>query len=266
MSEWFSIFLLLVLVLLASTALFFFSVTRGALLVRSAMGGPPDDVAHIYPIYSNKQLIRFVDFQPISAAILLFQYDRLVSAITSDLAGTDLRGKDLLITSCPFGNVIPRVVGTAVESGVRRVLIADIIKHELDNAEGKLAAFPGKLEFVEEDATAMKHADGSVAANVMFFLLHELPDQLKGQALREACRVLEPGGKLYLAEFHKPRTRLMYAFSWIYFKTFEPWALAVWESHDPLRQLESMGGFSCERSTYFFGNFQITVATKQRAG
>jgi SAM-dependent methyltransferase len=266
MSDWFTYAFVVLLVALASTALFFFTVTRGALLVRSAMGGPQDDVAHIYPIYSNKQLIRFVDFQPISAAILLFQYDRLVSAITSDLARMDLREKDLLITSCPFGNVIPRVVGTAVEAGVRRVLIADIIKHELDNAEGKLSAFPGKVEYVEEDATAMKHADASVAANVMFFLLHELPDHLKGQALNEACRVLEPGGKLYLAEFHKPRTPLMYAFSWIYFKIFEPWALAVWESHDPLRQLESMGGFTCERSTYFFGNFQITVATKHLAG
>ncbi len=265
MSDWFSLALFVVVVALASTGLFFFSVTRGALLMRSAMGGPQDDVAHIYPIYSNKQLIRFVDFQPISAAILLFQYDRLVSAITSDLGRTDLRDKDLLITSCAFGNVIPRVVGAAVASGARRVLVADIIRHELDNAQGKLKAFPGKLEFVEEDATAMKHADGSVAANVMFFLLHELPDHLKGKALNEACRVLEPGGKLYLAEFHKPRTRLMVAFSWLYFKTFEPWALAVWESHDPLKQLEAMGGFTCERSTYFFGNFQITIATRDLA-
>jgi SAM-dependent methyltransferase len=261
MLQWFSIVLF---VLLASTALFFFAVTRGALLVRGVMGGPQDDVAHIYPVYSNKQLIRFVDFQPISAAILLFQYDELVSVITRDLARTKLRDKDLLITSCPFGNVIPRVVGAAVESGVRRVLIADLIKHELENAEAKLAAFPGKLEFIEEDATAMKHANGSVAANVMFFLLHELPDDLKRAAMNEACRVLEPGGKLYLAEFHRPRTRLMYALSWVYFKTFEPWALAVWKSHDPLKHLEAIGGFTCERRTLFFGNFQIIVATKNR--
>lgn len=56
------------------------------------------------------RLIRLVDWQPIIAAILLFQYDRLVSAITSGLRQTDLRGKKVLITSCAFGNVIPRVV------------------------------------------------------------------------------------------------------------------------------------------------------------
>jgi hypothetical protein len=27
-------------------------------------------------------------------------------------------------------------------------------------------------------------------------------------------------------------------------------------------QLEAMGGFTCERRTVFFGNFQIIVATK----
>lgn len=262
MPQWFSVALFLLFLPLASIALFFFTVTRGALLVRSALGDTTDGAAHVYPIYSNRQLIRCVDFQPISSAILLFQYDRLASAITGELARTDLRGKDVLVTSCPFGNVIPRVVAAAVESGTRTVLIADLIKHELDNAQGKLGAFAGRLEFVQENAIAMKHADGSVAANVMFFLLHELPHHQKLAALQEAGRVLEPGGKLYLAEFHRPRVRALRALGWIYFKIFEPWALAIWDTHDPVRQLEQIGGFSCKRHTYCLGYFQIVVATK----
>lgn len=51
--------------------------------------------------------------------------------------------------------------------------------------------------------------------------------------------------------------------SWIYFKVFEPLGLALWDTHDPLGCLESMGGWSCERTTYFFGNFQIITATKR---
>ena len=77
-------------------------------LVRAVLPGPSHAAAHVYPIYSNMRLIRLVDFQPIIAAILLFQYDRLVSKIISELKQMDLTNKKVLITSCAFGNVIPR--------------------------------------------------------------------------------------------------------------------------------------------------------------
>ena len=262
MPTWLMYFSFAIVLILASTALFFFTLTRGALILRGAISGLNDDAAHVYPIYSNMRLIRLIDFQPIISAILLFQYHRLVSAITHSLKSTDLRGKKVLITSCAFGNVIPRVVTASIEAGAQRVLIADIIKNELDHAESKLLGHSGKIEFLEENATAMKQADGSVAANVIFFLLHELPHHLKGQALAEAGRVLAPGGKLYLAEFHRPELWVLRALSWTYFKVFEPLGLALWDTHDPLKQLEEMKGFTCERHTVFFGNFQILVATK----
>lgn len=248
---------------LVSTGLFFFVVTRGALVLRELSPGARSEKSHVYPIYSNMRLIKAVDFQPIISAILLFQYRRLVSKIVSEIRQMDLKNKKLLITSCAFGNVIPRVVKAAVQGGVERVLIADIIANELDHAKSKLDGFSGKVEFLEENATAMKLNDGVVAANVIFFLLHELPHQLKGQALSEAGRMLAPGGKLFLAEFHRPRLGVLRALSWTYFKVFEPLGLALWDTHDPVICLEDMGGWTCERTTYFFGNFQIITATKQ---
>ena len=248
--------------LLASTAIFFFVLTRGALILRGLLGDSQDDAAHIYPIYSHMGLIRFIDFQPVIAAILLFQYDRLVSLITHEMGQTDLTHRQVLITSCAFGNVIPRVVAAAVQAGASKVLIADLIMNELTNAQGKVAGFADKTEFVRDDATSMRQATASVDANVIFFLLHELPHHLKGQALSEAGRVLKPGGKLYLAEFHRPDNVLLRTLSWMYFKVFEPWGLALWNTHDPVRQINDIGGFACERHTVFFGNFQVVVATK----
>ena len=174
----------------------------------------------------------------------------------------DLRGKKVLITSCAFGNVIPRVVTAATESGTSRVLIADIILNELKHAKTKFPAFSGRVDYLEENATAMRLADRSVDANVIFFLLHELPHHLKAVALSEACRVLAPGGKLFLAEFHRPEPWVLRALSWTYFKVFEPLGLALWDTHDPVKQLEAMEGFTCERRTVFFGNFQVIVATR----
>jgi len=248
--------------LLAATGLFFFVVTRGALVLRGLSPGAQDEKSHVYPIYSNMRLIKLVDFQPIISAILLFQYHRLVSKIVSGLDDSDLRGKKVLITSCAFGNVIPRVVKAALDAGAERVLIADIIHNELVHAKSKLGGFSGKVDFIEDNATSMKQRQGSVAANVMFFLLHELPHPLKVQALAEAGRMLAPGGKLYLAEFHRPELWVLRALSWTYFKVFEPLGLALWDTHDPLACLEAMGGWKCERTTCFFGNFQVITATK----
>jgi ubiquinone/menaquinone biosynthesis C-methylase UbiE len=96
----------------------------------------------------------------------------------------------------------------------------------------------------------------------MFFLLHELPHDLKVRALSEAGRMLAPGGKLYLAEFGRPRAWILRALSWTYFKVFEPLGLALWQTHDPVACLESMGGWSIERRSYLLGNFQVITATK----
>lgn len=262
MSAWLSVTLMAVVIFLASTALFFFTLTRGALIMRGVMGQPQHDAVHVYPIYSNMRLIRLVDWQPVISAILLFQYSRLVSLITHGLRHLDLHDKQVLITSCAFGNVIPRVVKAAVKSGARKMLIADIIQNELDHAQAKLGDYAGQTVYLQENAIALKQADGSVHANVMFFLLHELPHHLKVDALNEATRVLAPGGKLYLAEFHRPNPWLLRALSWTYFKVFEPYGLALWNSHDPVLQLQAMPGVTCERHTAFFGNFQVIVATK----
>ena len=249
--------------LLLSTGVFFFVVTRGALLVRGLSSGSDSEKSHVYPIYSNMRLIKLVDFQPIISAILLFQYHRLVSKIVSGLEQSDLRNKKVLITSCAFGNVIPRVVQAALDAGAERVLIADIIHNELIHARNKLVRFSGKVDFIEDNAASLRQEDGVVDANIMFFLLHELPHHLKVQALREAGRVLVPGGKLFLAEFHRPELWVLRALSWTYFKVFEPLGLALWDTHDPLGCLEGIGGWACERTTYFFGNFQIITATKR---
>jgi len=262
MASWFTLTGLMLMAVLVSTALFFFTLTRGTLLMRGALGRLTHASAHVYPIYSNMRLIRMVDWQPIISAILLFQYSRLVSIITQGLRQDDLVGKDVLITSCAFGDVMPRVVKASVKSGARQVLVADIIQNELDHAQTKLQDYASQMTYRRDNAVSLQQASGSVQANVMFFLLHELPHELKIQALDEAMRVLAPGGKLYLGEFHRPRPWFMRMLSWTYFKVFEPYGLALWDSHDPVQQLLSMPGVRCERYTVFLDNFQVIVATK----
>jgi SAM-dependent methyltransferase len=262
LTGWLASTVVVVIGLCTATALFFFAVTRGALLVRQATGADTDDAAHVYPLYSNPRLMRLVDFQPIISAILLFQYHRLVSIITGRLAALDLRDREMLITSCAFGNVIPRVVEAAHAVGARRVQIADIVKSELEHARRKLPGLDESVHYLQGNAATLPLADGAVSANVLFFLLHELPHPLKTEVLREAVRVLAPGGTLYVAEFHRPDLWVLRALGWMYFKVFEPYGLVLWGSHDPLPQLQALG-LHCERHRVFFSNFQVIVATRR---
>jgi len=249
-----------------AVAFFFYVFTKGALVLRGLRHGPHTPADHVYPIYSQMWLMQLVDFQPVISAILLFQYDVLVSRIVADLRRMSLQGQDVLITSCAFGNVIPRVVEAALGAGARTVKIVDIIDNELLHARSKLHRFDGRVDYLRADATAMSLPAHSVAANVLFFLLHELDPAMKRHAIDEAVRMLAPGGRLYLAEFHKPDPAVLRFLSWLYFKTFEPFGLALWDVQDPVAQLAGMSGVSWQRSTALFGNFQVIVATRDPAG
>jgi len=241
---------------------YFFLITRGALIAH-ALVPRAEDRFHVYWVYSHMGLIRFSDKKPCVAAVLLFQYDRLVDKVVAAIRRTDLQGKSLLMTSCAFGDVMPRVVGAAVAGGAARVCITDLIKNELIHANRKLGKFHGRFELAEADATCMPQADGAFDVNLIFFLLHELPDASKERTLQEAARLVAPGGKLIIAEFHRPRPSLMRLLGRTYFTIFEPFALAMWGQYDPVSFLEKKGGWACERSAYCFGNFQVVVATKQ---
>jgi ubiquinone/menaquinone biosynthesis C-methylase UbiE len=155
------------------------------------------------------------------------------------------------------------VVEAAVQSGTSDVLISDIVNNELLNAQSKLQPFASSIRYISDDATAMQQPDASVDVNVLFFLLHELPHPLKARALNEASRVLKPGGKLFIGEFHRPRIAVLRAFSWLYFKVFEPYGLALWDRHDPVDYLRSIGDWNVVRTTYFFSNYQMIIATKK---
>lgn len=241
---------------------YFFVVTRGALIAHAFIPRAADRF-HIYWVYSHMGLIRFSDKKPWVAAVLLFQYDRLVERVVSEIRRTMLKGGTFLMTSCAFGDVMPRVVGASVKGGAGRICITDLIENELIHADGKLCEYKGKFELAEADARRMPQADGSVDVNLIFFLFHELPDSSKELAFREAARVVAPGGKLIIAEFHRPRAWLMRQLGRIYFTIFEPYALSMWGQYDPVGFLERLGEWRCQRSTYFFGNFQVVVATKR---
>jgi ubiquinone/menaquinone biosynthesis C-methylase UbiE len=241
--------------------IFFFVATRGALLWRQVRGKTHSEASLIYPAYSNPWLIRLIDHQFIISAILLFQYRKLTDHIEYSIRQLNLAGQRILITSCPFGNMIPRVAHAALNQGAQEVMLLDLLTTELDNAKRKLQGLT-QITYHRLNALATALPDQSVAVNVIYFLLHELPDPQKRAVVQEALRTLQPGGLLFLAEFHRPNTRLMQAISWLYFKTFEPLGLSLWSSSNLQGILKSLGVNTVEIKTLLCDNYQVAVVTK----
>ncbi|HTJ72892.1 MAG TPA: methyltransferase domain-containing protein [Actinospica sp.] len=63
-------------------------------------------------------------------------------------------------------------------------------------------------EFVLGAAERLEFEDGSFDVVASSLMLHHLPQDLRARALAEMRRVLRPGGRLLVAEFRPPSTRL----------------------------------------------------------
>jgi len=244
--------------------LYFFSTTKLTIIANRLFPAANTDTSHIYWIYRNKWLIRLTDQKPLISAILLFQYDKLVERIVSQLKRSALQHKNVIQVSCAFGDVTTRIVAECHKQGAGEIVISDIIENELSHVKNKLGDERQSCTFVREDALHMRHENDSFDVVIMFFLLHELPREKKHQALKEASRILKRGGKLIIGEFHQPTSLLLKIWGWVYFKTFEPYALQIWEHATPSRLLreDATARWDIKKETCFFDNFQIITAEK----
>lgn len=245
--------------------LYFFATTKLTIITNRIFPSKDQATSHIYWIYRNKWLIRITDKQPIISAILLFQYNKLVNRIICELGCSSLKNKNVMQASCAFGDITPKVVSECIRQGAGDIVITDINENELLHARDKLGGNQRYCTFLKENTLRMGHEDNTFDIVIMFFLLHELPNDKKHEALEEAARVLRPGGKLIIGEFHKPKPFVLKVLGWIYFKTFEPYALQVWEYSNPSLMLRRnmQDDWDIRTDTCFFDNFQTIVATKK---
>ncbi|MGE4133042.1 MAG: methyltransferase domain-containing protein [Bdellovibrionales bacterium] len=80
-----------------------------------------------------------------------------------------------------------------------KITAMDLSAPYLKVAQRNLKAYP-RIDFVQGDVTNTQFKDESFDAVVSVYLLHELPDSEREKLIREAWRLLKPGGILVLAD------------------------------------------------------------------
>ncbi len=171
-----------------------------------------------------------------------------------DALGQQLDGRTLQI-ACVYGNLSARLRERLAPEG--RMDVVDILPVQLDNLARKLPVDP-RIALHQGDSSALPMASGSYDRALLFFLLHEQPEDVRRKTLAEALRVLKPGGTLVIVDYHRPS-----AFSPLYWpmqgilRTLEPYAMDLWRQ--PIDEFlpKDVAIASIERSTSFAGLYQL---------
>jgi ubiquinone/menaquinone biosynthesis C-methylase UbiE len=209
--------------------------------------------------YVRPQAIAFFDHEWIVNLILLGNMAKLRDHALHAL-GSSIQGRTLQI-ACVYGNFSVRLTERlAADSSLD---IVDVVPAQLENARRKLSP-SAPVQLVQRDAVSLfKFDDATYDQVIIFFLLHEMPAEVREKTLSEALRVLKPGGKLVIMDFHKPST--WNPFRYLYppmFRLLEPFALDIW--HERIEQWLPKDFVPAEitKETMFGGLYQKVVFRK----
>lgn len=216
---------------------------------------------HYWWAYVHPNAVWVFERQWLIDAILWGNYHRLRDGAL-DALGPTLPGRTLQVASA-YGDFTPSLAERAAAGG-GEVDVIDVLPIQLENLQRKLTA-DAPVRMATMDSAALQFADASFDRVVLFFLLHEMPEDWRRRTLAEALRVVRPGGRVVIIEYAQPWrwNPMRYLFAPVLAK-LEPFALDLWR-HDIREFLPAdvkIEGFETRR--YFGGLYQL-VSFERRA-
>ncbi len=192
-------------------------------------------------------------------AILFGNYARLRDAALDDLGAT-ITGHTLQV-ACAYGSLTPCLQARLGPDA--RLDVIDILPVQLDNLRGKLHA-DDRVTLRLGDASALDSTDGQYDQVLLFFLLHEMPRAVRRRTLAEALRVLKPGGRLVIVDYHRPvRHHPLRPLMGHVFRRLEPYAHDLWDHEIKTWLPADAGPLDMVKRTYFGGLYQKLLLTRR---
>ena len=209
--------------------------------------------------YVEPASIKFFERDWLISLILFGNYRKLGRAALEAL-GDNLGGKNLQI-SCCYGDLTPKLTAKITEQG-GTLDILDVMPAQIDNLKSKIPAdAPVTMHCMNADTLAFP--DSHFDRVILFFLLHEQPQEVRQKELTEALRVLKPGGELVIVDYGKPsrwhplRYVVLPFLGWL-----EPFAIALWRTELADLLANEFKGCTLTKTPYYGGLYQRVVVKK----
>lgn len=208
--------------------------------------------------YLHPNAVRFFERQWLVNLILWGNYAKLRDAALAELPA--LVNSKVLQVACVYGDFTATLARRLGPAGT--VDVADVAPVQLDNLTRKIDGHP-RVALHHQDSGDLAFADASYDHVVLFFLLHEQPENVRIRTIAEALRVVKPGGKVIFVDYHRPRRINPFRYLMVPILAWlEPFAMDLWRREIvdwlPLAVQPSR----VEKQTYFGGLYQKVVITR----
>jgi len=208
--------------------------------------------------YVHPRAVQLFEREWLVNLILFGNYGRLRD-LALDALGKPISGTTLQV-ACVYGNLTRKLIQRMTPDA--RLNVVDILPIQLQNLAQKIKPDP-RVTLALCDSSSMGYADASQDQALLFFLLHEQPEATRRATLREVLRVVKPGGRLVIVEYHKPRamhplTPLMKQI----FHRLEPFAMDMWRRPVEDYLPADVPVTHVQRVTLFGGLYQLVVLAR----
>jgi ubiquinone/menaquinone biosynthesis C-methylase UbiE len=208
--------------------------------------------------YVHPNAVQFFEREWLVNLILFGNYGRLRDAALDDL-GEAVTGKTLQV-ACAYGNITPRLRDRLAPDA--RLDVVDILPIQLENLAAKFPA-DDRVALIQSDSSSLAMPDASYDQVLLFFLLHEQPEHVRRKTLEEVWRVVKPGGRVVIVDYHLPRPwhplRLLMTGV---FRKLEPYAMDLWEHEVQEFMPRGAAPVSLSKETYYGGLYQKLVLVR----
>ena len=205
--------------------------------------------------YVHPNAVQLFEREWLVNLILFGNYGRLRDAALDDF-GETVTGKTLQV-ACAYGNLTTRLHQRLAPDASLDVV--DILPIQLLNLAKKLPA-DERVALLQGDSSSLACPDASYDQALLFFLLHEQPEAVRRATLAEAMRVVRPGGRIVIIDYHLPvpwhPLRLLMTGV---FRKLEPYAMDLWQNEIEAFMPRHAKPASITKKTYYGGLYQKLV-------
>lgn len=207
-----------------------------------------------YWAYINPRNVKLLDRESVVRTILWQQHRRLQKLAYADIDP----GKRVLQVASVYGSFSANLAQHLGPTGSLDVV--DVAEVQVNNLRKKLRHLP-QARVHHGNVLHLEARPYDVVC--CYFLLHEIPDEEKQQAVKLFLSLVKPGGKVVFVDYHKPRWwHPLKLITSIVFDTLEPFAKGLWR-HEIKDFADRPQEYHWRKERIFGDLFQKVVATRR---